>query len=195
MNVVIGPSSGDEGLRFLRLFASQILTDRADHVQCPPTFEPECVIGFVDGDRYVFSSLNTSTGKTKELTRISYRVPFTNWSVAPDRDLVAVVHGDNNIVRLIDLSTREETPLEVENWRKFEFVDWAADGQSLFLNAGISFAGDYAVLLQVNMDGQAHVLRAVPNVWHVELAPSPDGRYLAFAAMPFHGNMWLIRDF
>lgn len=37
--------------------------------------------------------------------------------------------------------------------------------------------------------------REVPNVWHVRPTPSPDGRYLAFAAMPFHGNMWLIHDF
>jgi len=175
--------------------ASQMLTGRADHVQCPPSFEPECVIGFFDGDKYVFSSLSPSTGTTKELMRISYRAPFTNWSLAPDRGLVAVVHGDDNIVRLIDLSTREEKSLEVENWSEFEYVEWAADGQSLFLNAGISFAGYDAVLLQVEMDGQAHLLRAVPNVWHVDPTPSPDGRYLAFAGMPFHGNIWLIRDF
>ena len=166
-----------------------------NHIECSSFFEPRCIVGFPDGDRYVFSSLDPSTGLMEELTRITYRAPFTSWSLAPESARVAVVHGDDNVVRLIELLTGTETLLNVQGWSGFEFVAWSADGQSLFLNSGISFAGDYAALIHVNLDGRVHVLRDAPNVWHVHPVPSPDGRYLAFASMSFHGNIWLIRDF
>jgi hypothetical protein len=77
----------------------------------------------------------------------------------------------------------------------FEFVSWAADGSRIFVNAGYSLAGDYSVLLAVELDATAHVLRQLPNVWHVFPKASPDGRYLAFSAMPFQGNAWLLTGF
>jgi len=171
------------------------LADRARSLACSRALEPACVFGLPDGKEYAFNSLNPRSGEVEELIRIRHRSPFTNWSLAPDSRRVAVVHGDDNVVRIIDLKDGGEIALEVEGWSDFEFVAWSADGESLFLNSGLSFAGDFAVLLQVGMDGRAQVLRDAPNVWHVYPVPSPDGRYLAFAGMPFHGNIWLIRDF
>ena len=54
---------------------------------------------------------------------------------------------------------------------------------------------NYDAILHVDLDGQVHVLRGKTNEWHVRPVASPDGRRLAFATMPFHGNVWMIEDF
>ncbi len=62
-------------------------------------------------------------------------------------------------------------------------------GMNVYLDSG------YPALLRVGLDGQVHVLREKANEWHIKPAASPDGRRLAFATMPFHGNVWMIEDF
>ena len=79
-------------------------------------------------------------------------------------------------------------------WSAFELVVWAADGKSLYVN-GWDRRSSYPALLHVDLKGEARVLRQKENEWHVYPAPSPDGRYLAFARMPFHGNVWTIENF
>jgi len=46
----------------------------------------------------------------------------------------------------------------------------------------------------VDMEGRARRLLTTPSEWHVYVRASPDGRHVAFASMPFHGNAWLIED-
>ena len=52
-----------------------------------------------------------------------------------------------------------------------------------------------SIILHVALDGQVHVLRGKTNEWHLRPVASPYGRRLAFATMPFHGNVWMIEDF
>ena len=163
--------------------------------RCPRSETSRCVVGHVVGDTLVFASFDPAVGEPRELTRISYRAPFTTWDISPDGSTAAVVHNDDNVVRLVELASGRETAIEVDDWRSFEMVAWAADGSGLFLDANSSEGGFSHALLHIDMDGQAHVLRERPNEWHVYPVASPDGRYLAFASMPFHGNAWLIEGF
>jgi len=175
---------------------AEVLSERGDAVQCSPALHSNCILGHVDGTEYVFSLLNPETRALQELHRISYRAPFTNWALAPNGSRVAVVHNDDNVVRVVDLSTGKETPLTVSGWKYFEFVAWAADGERLFLNAGSSgAAGELKSLIGLGMDGEVAVLKSDANEWPVMPKPSPDGRYLAYSGMAFHGNAWLISDF
>lgn len=108
---------------------------------------------------------------------------------------MAVVYNDDDEINLVSLVTGELSTISVSGWRNFEFVSWAANGEALFINAGFSVSGRYAALLRVGLDGQTTLLRERPNEWHVYPQASPDGRYLAFALMPFHGNAVLLENF
>jgi WD40 repeat protein len=166
-----------------------------DAIQCTGALGPRCLAGFIDGAEYVFVSFDISGGRVEEVLRIRHRPPFTNWRLSPDGTTLAVVHNADNTIRLISFPTGEERALHVEGWASFEFVDWSADGRRLFVNSNFDSVRLFAALLSLDLEGNAAVLRQAPSQWHVYPAASPDGRYLAFASMPFHGNAWLITGF
>ena len=148
--------------------------------------------------KYVFSSFDPVQGKGPELARIEDRPPFINWGLSPDGTQVAVVHNDDDSIRIVTLATGKERVLRLNEWQGFEFVSWAIDGTGLFINGGGKNRYTnlyYPALLRVALDGQVHVLREKANEWHIYPVASPDGRRLAFATMPFHGNVWMIEDF
>ncbi len=165
------------------------------NIECLPGAASECLAGHIDGNEYVFTSFDAETGNAQELLRISHRAPFTNWDLSPDGSTLAVVHNDDDAVRLISLPSGQEKILRVQGWTSFEFVSWAGDGQRLFLNAGFNIAGKLADLISVDLQGNASILRQAVSQWHVDPVTSPDGRYVAFSSMPFHGNAWLITEF
>jgi dipeptidyl aminopeptidase/acylaminoacyl peptidase len=176
---------------------SDLFAEAADAVQCVSAMHPECVVGRFDGGQYVLSFVNLDTRQSREGARFPHRAPFTNWAVSPDGSRVAVVHNDDNVVTLINLSTGEQELLEVDGWKYFEFLSWSADGKRIYLNAGTSGVVDAESrgLISLGLDGQVAVLRADPHEWPTFPTASPDGRYLAYASMRFHGNVFLVRDF
>lgn len=162
-------------------------------LECAPS--GVCITGRREGADFVFSYVDPATGEVQDASRIDFREPFTNFALSPDGKTAAVVHLNDNVIRLIDVASGDESTISVAGRSLFEFVAWSADGSKLFVNAGFATSGSYPVLLSVEMDGTAHVLRERANVWHVSPTPSPDGRYLAFGAMPFQGNAYLLTGF
>jgi len=182
--------------------AEHVLTGLVGRAQfrCSSPPSTVCVMGERDSEaaQYVFSSLDPVQGKGPELVRIEDRPPFTNWDLSPDGTQVAVVHNDDDSIRIVTLATGEERVLHLNEWQGFEFISWAADGAGLFISGGgmnVYLDSGYPALLRVGLDGQVHVLREKANEWHIRPMASPDGRRLAFATMPFHGNVWMIEDF
>jgi len=180
--------------------AEHVLAGVVEEFHC--SFPPStvCVMGERDSEaaQYVFSSLDPLQGKGPELVRIEDRPPFINWDLSPDGTQVAVVHNDDDSIRIVMLATGEERVLRLDDWQGFEFISWAADGTGLFISGGgkNAYPGfTYPALLRVALDGQVHVLREKANEWHIKPVASPDGRRLAFATMPFHGNVWMIENF
>ena len=171
----------------------RILQGAFTHLKC--AHGGRCVAGRSEGEQYVFSELDVIGGTTTELTRLTRGATFNEWALSPDGGIVAMVHNDDNRIRLVELATGGVTTIAVAGWTNFEFVDWSADGSGLFVNAGFATIGSYPALLRVDLDGTAHVLGEAPNEWHVYPVASPDGRSLAFGRMPFHGNAWLITGF
>ena len=123
------------------------------------------------------------------------RPPFSNWDVSPDGSAIALVHNDNNQLRILDLGTKQERSIRVDGWHGFEHVAWAADGKALYLNGSSPKKVGYAALLRVDLLGHVSVLRQKEYEWHASPVPSRDGRRLAFAVMPFHGNVWVLENF
>ena len=164
------------------------------HVRCT-SLSGLCVAGHVDEGEYVFTSFDPINGLGGELVRAEYRMPFTNWDLSPDGTRVAIVYNDNDEINLVSLTTGVLSTIRVPGGRDIENVSWAADGEALFIDAGFAGSAAYKALLRVSLDGQTTLLRERPNEWHTLPQASPDGRYLAFAIMPFHGNAWLLENF
>jgi serine/threonine protein kinase len=165
------------------------------HCSSPPS--ATCIWSELDEEKnqLVFSTFDPIQGRGNELARIKARPPFNNWALSPDGTQVAVVHNDDNRIRVITLLTGEEKEVYVKDWSGFEFISWAADGKGFYVNGGDAKGISYPALLYIDMNGQAKALRQNPYEWHIKPFLSPDGRYLAFSTMPFHGNVWMIEGF
>lgn len=97
--------------------------------------------------------------------------------------------------QVVDLVSGEKITISVEDWSSFEYVSWTAQGDGFFITAGFSGQTEFlAALVHVDMEGRAQRLLTLPSEWQAYVRASPDGRYVAFASMPFHGNVWLIED-
>ncbi|MEE8606084.1 MAG: hypothetical protein V3S55_00640, partial [Nitrospiraceae bacterium] len=166
-------------------------------VRCTSPPNAACVLGerIPDKVEYAFYVFDPIQGKGAELARIPDRPPFSQWELSPDAERVAMVHNDDNRIRVITLATGEEREVAVKDWSGFEFISWAADGNGFYLNGGYARRVSYTAIIHVDMEGTVTLLRQNPNEWHVMPKLSPDGRYLAFVVMPFHGNVWMIEDF
>lgn len=174
-----------------------VLDGAYDEIKC--TFDStRCIAGAVHETEYVLTTFDVRTGESSELLRIEHREPFTGWDLSPDGTQIAVVHNDNNEVKVIDLESGDERSVIVHGFQWFEFITWAADGLGFVVNGrpdGEAFGpGTGAGLIYVNLTGKATLLRRRPNEWDVHPVMSPDGRHLAFSTMKFHANAWMIEN-
>ena len=81
-----------------------------------------------------------------------------------------------------------EAELRVKGWSNLRSVNWAADGNSLFVGAG----GDRTVL-HVDLRGNATVLQK--NALLFGIKASPDGRHLAIPEYRHERNLWMLENF
>jgi hypothetical protein len=82
-------------------------------------------------------------------------------------------------------------------WTAFQFITWAADGQSLFAT-GFSVRGPNLTntgLLHIDLQGGTPVLGHELNEWHVQPQASTNGKWLAFTTMRRESNAWMIEKF
>ena len=69
---------------------------------------------------------------------------------------------------------------------------WTADGKGLYVDSD-NDVPEGAALLHVDLHGNANVMwkHLLPQF----VAPSPDGRHLAFSGTTFDTNIWMIENF
>ena len=70
-----------------------------------------CLAGTAEGEQYVFSALDLTRGAARELIRVTRGTSFTNWSLSPDGETVAIVHNNDNRIRLVELASGAETTI------------------------------------------------------------------------------------
>jgi len=116
------------------------------------------------------------------------------YDISPDgtRILWAKFNGEVPSVHI--LSLRGQPPLEfnVKGWSKLEDIEWAANGKALFISHGVPGG---SVLLQVDLQGNAHVLWQQHGGKFTYGRPSPDGRHLAMLGWAVDSNLWMMENF
>jgi hypothetical protein len=76
----------------------------------------------------------------------------------------------------------------VKRWSNLRSLNWAADGNSLFVGTG----GD-GTILHVDLRGNATVLQK--NAFLFGVKASPDGRHLAIPEYTKDHNLWMLENF
>ncbi len=157
-----------------------------------------CVMSQREGNDIVFYTLDPMRGKGKLLGKIEASPSGTIWSwqLSPDGSRVAVA-GLNKFPRRIEVLTLfsgkwQEISVE-PGWGDLQTVAWTADGKGFFVT---SWLPDSFNLLHVSPDGKATpLIRNGHRQFMSTPLPSPDGKYLAYRALTWDSNVWLIPNF
>jgi DNA-binding winged helix-turn-helix (wHTH) protein/Tol biopolymer transport system component len=169
-------------------------------IRCSPPQGNRCVLATSSADRafVVFSDFDPITGKGKDLTKIATPVDFGtiyySWDLSPDGSEIALGEpGERGTrIRIISLVGAPERQVTVSGWRDFKSIRWAADGTGFFL---LVETNDMSTFLRVDHLGNARVLVDKNRQIHFDFAPSPDGRWFAFAEVDLSANVFLFSGF
>jgi eukaryotic-like serine/threonine-protein kinase len=94
-------------------------------------------------------------------------------------------------IHILSLRTHEDRKLVVKGWSGFEALDWTSDGKGLFTTSRTGGA----VLLHIDLHGNAHVLWQPKGDNMTWALPSPDGHHVAMPGFALSSNIWSMQDF
>jgi serine/threonine protein kinase len=144
-----------------------------------------------DQRELIVTELDPVKGRGGALTKFALDPKDNRWFVdlSPDGARIAVIRGPSGPIYIFPVSgSGPEAELRVKGWSNLRSVNWAADGNSLFVGAG----GDRTVL-HVDLRGNATVLQK--NALLFGIKASPDGRHLAIPEYRHERNLWMLENF
>jgi DNA-binding winged helix-turn-helix (wHTH) protein/Tol biopolymer transport system component len=118
----------------------------------------------------------------------------TDWAVSPDGSILALSKVDDHQIQLRFVSLRGTTKsvINVKGWTKIASIHWAPDGRSLFIT---SCSPGACSLLQVDLQGVAHLISQQPGAFQMWAVPSPDDRHLAVFSASVSSDVWIAENF
>ena len=165
-----------------------------------PKASSPCVLALREGKDLVFYSLDPILGRGSRLGKIEVASSdwARGWDLSPDGSHVALVDphkygGRIEVLTLSDGTCHELSP-ELQGHDLYS-IGWAADGKSFL---AVSRLRDSLDLLHVTLAGKVQTMLSPEGYQNQFLRgplASPDGRYLAFKAQTWDGNVWMIDNF
>ncbi len=124
-----------------------------------------------DGQKTHFDVFDPVTGKRREVRTVGIHPGVnSNWMPSPDGSRLAF--SEFNIlegrIRLLSLQGDPDRDIIVKGWAGFNAVNWAADGQSLFVS---SQSPTSSTLLHVDLEGHATPLWDQRGAWRIKRGP------------------------
>jgi hypothetical protein len=176
-----------------RLFTTRPLS----YITCARSPSALCVIGETtdDSKQVAVSVLDPMKGRGPELFRFAPVTDDNSWflDLSPDGARVAAIRSTAGPIYIFSLRGQELERVNVKGWSGLESLSWAADGQSLFVTAGIPNGKE---ILHVDLQGNAHALwESTGGNGETEAVPSPDGRHVAFQGWTTSGNIWMMENY
>jgi len=119
-------------------------------------------------------------------------VAFTRWC---DAGPCAKKHrgATTATIRVFAVDGSSERTLDLDGWFGVNYIDWAADGKSLWVNA--SSAAGTPTLLNVKLNGKVTSSLEETEMQLGWAIPSPDGRHVAIWKGELSSNVWLLEGF
>ena len=164
---------------------------------CPQRLlNASCALSLVEGKDLTFYLLDPVRGKGRQLGKIEAQTKnLYGWDLSPDGSRLAVVdYGHEGRIEVLTLSDGawKEIPVGAAGGL-LQKIAWAADGGGFFVTAWFP---DSFSLLHVTTAGKIELLLHNGHTqWICCPLPSPDGKSLAFRALTFDSNVWMIDDF
>jgi len=115
-----------------------------------------------------------------------------DWEISPDGTQLAIFLADIGRIyvrSLRDGSTRE---FQVKGWGAIGSLYWTGDSKGFFATA---HAQNIAVVLHVDLQGNATTLWKKRGNTEMSALPSPDGQRLAILQVNQSGNLWMMENF
>ena len=144
----------------------------------------------------VFGLLDPKSFKTTPLPAPQADLSqVSDWDVSPDGKTIAIVHGSESkgVVRLLSTADGSVKEVAVPGWAGFDIVAWSADGETLYVASDVA---KRSAVLRVDLTGAASVLWQTESEGLETIAPSPDGKYVAFSVTSTgESNAWSIEKF
>ena len=104
-----------------------------------------------------------------------------------------MIRNPASTVQILSLRVELKREIRVRGWSNLGEVKWTVDGGGLFVTSVTPAGG--AVLLHVNAQGEAQILRENPGGDYSPGVPSPDGRHLAIVGTADNKNIWTMENF
>lgn len=169
-----------------------------NNFQCARAPSQTCVLSRIGNNKLILSTFDPATGKQTQIHSVEDPEWFLqNWSLSPDGRTLALAkkHRTATIadILLVPVAGGPQRTLILDNWFSIGFIDWAADGKSVWVNAASS-AG-VRTLLNVDLRGKtrpAFEEKEMDLGWAI---PSPDGRQVAMWMSAASANAYLLEGF
>jgi WD40 repeat protein len=166
-----------------------------DYQQCARAPATICLYSRQDstGQGTIFR-FDPADGTSKEFLKIT-DPHFPSWNISPDGSLLAAYAPDplEGRIRLFSVRDGGTRTLLVKGWSGLSSLDWAADSHSFFVSA--MRPNGTIVLLNIDLQGNAHPLLEQKNGEFCWAIPSSDGKHLASMLMNGESNAWMLEDF
>ena len=171
--------------------------------QCAQLPATLCIYSPTDAHVQKFFAFDPATGASHEITsaQVSAEPERPNWSLSPDGSRLAtrVQRADSDAgIRVLSLSDGSQATIPLPGWPRMGGIDWASDGQSLWIAASSSRANGprNCALLNLSTSGAIRVVFQDDSLCFLAGIPSPDGRQLALEGVrPDSSNVWLLENF
>jgi Tol biopolymer transport system component/DNA-binding winged helix-turn-helix (wHTH) protein len=168
------------------------------NVQCARAPSTVCIFSKFSPNGLVFMTFDPLSGKENEFTRIEDPEWYLhNWTLSPDGSTLALSKKhriqEPATIRLLPVAGGTERTISFQPWSGVGYIDWAADGRSLWVRAS-SPAGTQT-LLNVDLHGKAKPVLQESEMDLGWAIPAPDGRHLAIWEASDSSNAWLLENF
>jgi serine/threonine protein kinase len=172
---------------------------------CGSSPSSSCVVAELKDRQLIFSHLDPAKGKGEEIVRVDRYQGLgsggldSRWGLSPDGSKVAIVDcvEIEPTIRILSLADRKITtlPLRDRKWSCLSWISWTADGKNLFAVAAVG--SSLWAILSIDANGNPRALYEVPlgAAWITHIAPSPNGRSLAFTKRIYVNDVMLLENF
>jgi eukaryotic-like serine/threonine-protein kinase len=155
-----------------------------------------CVIIELSEDRkqFLFTQFDPLQGRGAELARVDLdsEAKKLHWDLSPDGTRIAFTKTPQAPIEIITLRGNAPHSFYVKGWDNLDSLDWTPDGKGFLIADGVHGG---MVLLQVDLQGNAKVVRNYQGGAALWARPSPDERHLVISEYRIDGNIWTLENF
>ncbi len=164
-------------------------------VSCPSMMGTPCVMREFAGVKMVISAWDPDKGAGATLASLDWPDGVIGpFGLSPDGSQIAMASGyEESRITILTLADGKSRTLSIDENLRIKGLAWSASMDALFATVRVS-AGHVAIV-RIDLRGGTENLLELEVPMLASLAPSPDGRYLAFTVLTVDQNVWLLENF